>query len=139
MDESKYLINEENQHLLEEEERKKKEEEEKNKELQNEIEGEILLKTEWEGRAPDLPEIKIEDKLELVNKQINFKELIRKYNKYDYPFDVNDPRNVASVQEMKKEKLELMLKFLYKEYMLNYYDVLSKRHYLLLKRLEKKV
>ena len=138
MDESKYLINEENQHLLEEEERKKKEEEEKNKELQNEIEGEILLKTEWEGRAPDLPDIKIEDKLELVNKQNNFKELIKKYNKYDYPFDVNDPRNVAVVDQMKKERLQLMLKFLYKEYMLNFYDVLSKRHYLLLKRLEKK-
>ena len=131
------LVNEEHLPLLEEE-RKKKEKEEKKKELHNEIEGEILLKTEWEGRAPDLPDIKIEDKLELVNKQINFKELIRKYNKYDYPFDVNDPRNVAVVDQMKKERLQLMLKFLYKEYMLNYYDVLSNRHYLLLKRLEKK-
>ena len=39
---------------------------------------------------------------------------------------------------MKKERLQLMLKFLYKEYMLNYYDVPSTRHFLLLKRLEKK-
>ena len=39
---------------------------------------------------------------------------------------------------MKKEKLELMLKFLYKEYLLTYYDVYSKRHELLLKRLTKK-
>ena len=39
---------------------------------------------------------------------------------------------------MKKDKLELMLKFLYKEYLLTYYDVYSKRHELLLKRLTKK-
>ena len=42
------------------------------------IEGTILLKTEWEGRAPDLPPTKIEDKLELVNKQLEFKEYIKK-------------------------------------------------------------
>ena len=102
------------------------------------IEGSILLKTEWEGRAPDLPPTKIEDKLELVNKQIEFKELIKNYFAFDYPFDVNDPRNVASVEEMKKDKLELMLKFLYREYLLTYYDVYSKRHELLLKRLTKK-
>ena len=102
------------------------------------IEGCILLKTEWEGRAPDLPPTKIEDKLELVNKQIEFKELIKKPFAFDYPFDVNDPRNVASVEDMKKDKLELMLKFLYKEYLLTYYDVYSKRHELLLKRLTKK-
>ena len=102
------------------------------------IEGSILLKTEWEGRAPDLPPTKIEDKLELVNKQIEFKELIKKPFSFDYPFDVNDPRNVASVEDMKKDKLELMLKFLYKEYLLTYYDVYSKRHELLLKRLTKK-
>ena len=102
------------------------------------IEGSILLKTEWEGRAPDLPPTKIEDKLELVNKQLEFKELIKNYFAFDYPFDVNDPRNVASVEEMKKDKLELMLKFLYKEYLLTYYDVYSKRHELLLKRLTKK-
>ena len=102
------------------------------------IEGCVLLKTEWEGRAPDLPPTKIEDKLELVNKQIEFKELIKKPFSFDYPFDVNDPRNVASVEDMKKDKLELMLKFLYKEYLLTYYDVYSKRHELLLKRLTKK-
>ena len=102
------------------------------------IDGIILLKTEWEGRAPDLPPTKIEDKLELVNKQIEFKELIKNYFAFDYPFDVNDPRNVASVEEMKKDKLELMLKFLYREYLLTYYDVYSKRHELLLKRLTKK-
>ena len=73
-----------------------------------------------------------------MNKQIEFKEEIRKYNSFDYPFDVNDPRNVAFVEEMKKGRLELMLKFLYKEYLLNFNDVLSTRHYLLLKRLEKK-
>ena len=102
------------------------------------IEGVILLKTEWEGRAPDLPPTKIEDKLELVNKQLEFKEFIKKEFDIDYPFDVNDPRNVASVQEMKKEKLELMLKVYYKEYLLTYYDIYSKRHELLLKRLSKK-
>ena len=101
------------------------------------IEGTILLKTEWEGRAPDLPPTKIEDKLELINKQIEFKKLIRIENEDDYPFDVNDPRNVAFVEKMKKDKLELTLKFLYKEYLLTYYDVHSNRHYLLLKRLEK--
>lgn len=84
------------------------------------------------------PPTKIEDKLELVNKQIEFKELIKNYFNFDYPFDVNDPRNVASVEEMKKDKLELMLKFLYKEYLLTYFDVYSKRHELLLKRITKK-
>ena len=39
---------------------------------------------------------------------------------------------------MKKDKLELMLKFLYKEYLLTYFDVYSKRHELLLKRITKK-
>ena len=102
------------------------------------IEGTILLKTEWEGRAPDLPPTKIEDKLELVNKQLEFKEYIKKEFDIEYPFDVNDPRNVASVQEMKKEKLELMLKVYYKEYLLTYYDIYSKRHELLLKRLSKR-
>ena len=102
------------------------------------IEGSILIKTEWEGRAPDLPPTKIEDKLELVNKQLEFKENIKKEFDIEYPFDVNDPRNVASVQEMKKEKLELMLKVYYKEYLLTYYDIYSKRHELLLKRLSKK-
>ena len=102
------------------------------------IEGCILLKTEWEGRAPDLPPTKIEDKLELVNKQIEFKELIKNYFSFDYPFDVNDPRNVASVEEMKKDKLELMLKFLHQEYLLTYYDVYSKRHDVLMKRVSKK-
>ena len=102
------------------------------------IEGSILIRTEWEGRAPDLPPTKIEDKLELVNKQLEFRDLIKKEFDIDYPFDINDPRNVASVQEMKKEKLELMLKVYYKEYLLTYYDIYSKRHELLLKRLTKK-
>ena len=126
---------EENKELLNE----KKEEKKKIIIVDNEsIDGCILIKTEWEGRAPDLPPTKIEDKLELVNKQIEFKKLIKNYFPIDFPFDVNDPRNVASVEEMKKEKLELMLKFLYKEYLLTYYDVYSKRHELLLKRLTKK-
>ena len=125
---------EENKELLNE----KKEEKKKIIIVDNEsIDGCILIKTEWEGRAPDLPPTKIEDKLELVNKQIEFKKLIKNYFPIDFPFDVNDPRNVASVEEMKKEKLELMLKFLYKEYLLTYYDVYSKRHELLLKRLTK--
>ena len=42
------------------------------------IEGSIFLSTEWDGRAPDLPPTKIEDKLELVNKQLEFKESIKK-------------------------------------------------------------
>ena len=126
-DEDKVLLND-----------KPKEENEKIVIDNDSIEGCILLKTEWEGRAPDLPPTKIEDKLELVNKQLEFKELIKNYFAFDYPFDVNDPRNVASVEEMKKDKLELMLKFLYKEYLLTYYDVYSKRHELLLKRLTKK-
>ena len=111
---------------------------ENKKEDEEKIEGSILLKTEWEGRAPNLPPTKIEDKLELINKQIEFKKLIRIENEDDYPFDVNDPRNGAFVKKMKKDKLELTLKFLYKEYLLTYYDVHSNRHYLLLKRLEKR-
>ena len=134
--------NEEENNLLNEkvkQENEKQNEKEKELFIDNEsIEGTILLKTEWEGRAPDLPPTKIEDKLELVNKQLEFKELIKNYFAFDYPFDVNDPRNVASVEEMKKGKLELMLKFLYKEYLLTYYDVYSKRHELLLKRLTRR-
>ena len=128
-------VEEENKELLNEKKEKKKEKIIVDNES---IDGCILIKTEWEGRAPDLPPTKIEDKLELVNKQIEFKKLIKNYFPIDFPFDVNDPRNVASVEEMKKEKLELMLKFLYKEYLLTYYDVYSKRHELLLKRLTKK-
>ena len=128
-------VEEENKELLNEKKEKKKEKIIVDNES---IDGCILIKTEWEGRAPDLPPTKIEDKLELVNKQSEFKKLIKNYFPIDFPFDVNDPRNVASVEEMKKEKLELMLKFLYKEYLLTYYDVYSKRHELLLKRLTKK-
>ena len=130
--------NEEEKNILLTEKEKIKEENERLLADNESIEGCILIKTEWEGRAPDLPPTKIEDKLELVNKQLEFKELIKNYFAFDYPFDVNDPRNVASVEEMKKDKLELWLKFLYKEYLLTYYDVYSKRHELLLKRLTKK-
>jgi len=144
-DEKKTLLGDKNNNENDDEDeenniKEKPQEKEKEKNfIDNElIEGVILLKTEWEGRAPDLPPTKIEDKLELVNKQLEFKEFIKKEFDIDYPFDVNDPRNVASVQEMKKEKLELMLKVYYKEYLLTYYDIYSKRHELLLKRLSKK-
>ena len=143
-DEKKTLLGDKNNNENDDEDeenniKEKPQEKEKEKNfIDNElIEGVILLKTEWEGRAPDLPPTKIEDKLELVNKQLEFKEFIKKEYDIDYPFDVNDPRNVASVQEMKKEKLELMLKVYYKEYLLTYYDIYSKRHELLLKRLSK--
>ena len=138
-DEEKNKLLDERNIIEDEEELKEKPKEKEKTFLDNQlIEGSILLKTEWEGRAPDLPPTKIEDKLELVNKQLEFKENIKKEFDIEYPFDVNDPRNVASVQEMKKEKLELMLKVYYKEYLLTYYDIYSKRHELLLKRLSKK-
>ena len=123
---------EEKQNLLENEEKNVDE-----KKISDNYTGELLIKTEWEGRAPDLPPTKMEDKLELVNKQLDFKEEIRQYNEFDYPFDVNDPRNVAFIEDMKKGRLQMMLKFMYKEYLLNYYDVHSTRHYLLLQRLKK--
>ena len=140
-DESKKLLDDKNINEKDEDDvvEKPKEKDKEKTFVDNQlIEGSILLKTEWEGRAPDLPPTKIEDKLELVNKQLEFKEYIKKEFDIEYPFDVNDPRNVASVQEMKKEKLELMLKVYYKEYLLTYYDIYSKRHELLLKRVSKK-
>jgi len=140
LDDKDNINNEEDDEEIKEKEKLKEKEKEKGKTFVDNklIKGVILLKTEWEGRAPDLPPTKIEDKLELVNKQLEFKENIKKEYDIEYPFDVNDPRNVASVQEMKKEKLELMLKVYYKEYLLTYYDIYSKRHELLLKRISKK-
>jgi hypothetical protein len=100
-DESKKLLDDKNINEKDEDDvvEKPKEKDKEKTFVDNQlIEGSILLKTEWEGRAPDLPPTKIEDKLELVNKQLEFKEYIKKEFDIEYPFDVNDPRNVASVQ-----------------------------------------
>jgi hypothetical protein len=99
--------------------------------------GRIYLKTEWEGQAPDLPPTKIEDKVNLLNRQKDFKINVKKINNYDFPYDINDPRNVTFFEEMKKAKTELLLKYLSKEYNLPFYDLRSLRQYLLAKRLEK--
>jgi len=55
----------------------------------------------------------------------------------DYPYDINDPRNVLIFEKIKKFKTELLLKYLYKEYMLPFFDVDSIRQIILQKRLEK--
>ena len=107
------------------------------KTFENTYKGRIFIKAEWEGQAPDMPPTKIDDKGNLIKKQLNFKDLITKINSYDYPFDINDPRNIMFFEQMKKKKTELLLKYLRKEYMLSFYDMKSLRHYLLSKRLEK--
>jgi hypothetical protein len=70
-DESKKLLDDKNVNEKDEDDlaEKPKEKDKEKTFVDNQlIEGSILLKTEWEGRAPDLPPTKIEDKLELVNK-----------------------------------------------------------------------
>lgn len=57
--------------------------------------------------------------------------------KPDYPYDINDPRNVGIFEKIKKLKTELLLKYLYKEYMLPYFDIESLRQLILQKRVEK--
>jgi len=99
--------------------------------------GKILLKLEWEGVGPDMPPTKMEDKINLIKKQKASKEQTSIMNRYDFPFDINDPRNVIYFEKMKKLKTEILLKYLNKEYMLPFYDVKSLRHYLLVKRQEK--
>ncbi|MCQ2816962.1 MAG: hypothetical protein MJ252_06830 [archaeon] len=121
----------------------KKENDKKEKELKRKMDslsntkGRIIFRTEYEGKGPDIPPTRVDNKLELISIQKRFQELIRKYNKFDYPFDVNDPRNVAFVEEMKKGRLDLTLKLIYQEYLLNFNEFESLRHYLLKKRNEK--
>jgi hypothetical protein len=105
--------------------------------IKKDYKGRVFLKAEWDGRGPDMPPTKIEDRIVLHNKQKEFKNQISIKNRYDYPYDVNDPRNLIFFDEIKKAKTELLLKYLYKEYMLPFHDAESLRHFLLVKRFEK--
>jgi len=73
-----------------------------------------------------------------LNNNLEKKKLpIYKIVKPDYPYDINDPRNVLVFEKIKKLKTELLLRYLYKEYMLPYYDIESIRQLILQKRVEK--
>ena len=109
----------------------------KNDQLDKKIRGKIYLKAEWDGNAPDFPPTKIENKIDLLEKQREFKKKILQHQKYDYPYDTNDPRNVQFFEQMKKMKTEMLLKFLNKEYLLPLYEIDSLRHFLYKKRAEK--
>ncbi len=90
----------------------------------------------------DAKDIKNENNLNLTNdlKALNFNKDSNntiKFVKPDYPYDVNDPRNILVFEKIKKLKTELLLKYLYKEYMLPYYDFDSIRQLILQKRVEK--
>lgn len=73
---------------------------------------------------------------DLTEKQNSLSEF-NKLVKTDYPYDINDPRNVSIFDMIKKLKTEFLLKYLYKEYMLPYYDIKSIRQEILMKRVEK--
>jgi hypothetical protein len=93
--------------------------------------GLVIVKCEWADKGSDIPPSKIENKLYIIKQQVDFHKMIQKYNKYNYPFDVNDPRNKYLFAKMKKEKTELMLKYFLKEIELPYTDLDSFRHALL--------
>lgn len=93
--------------------------------------GLVTVKCEWADNGPDMPPSKIEGKLYMLKQQVDFHKMIQKYNKYNYPFDVNDPRNKYLFAKMKKEKTELMLKYFLKEIELPFTDMDSSRHALL--------
>lgn len=99
--------------------------------------GTVLVKAEWANKGPDMPPSKIEGKLYLLRQQIDFHRMIQKYNKFDFPFDINDPRNQLLFAKMKKLKTELMLKYFLKEIELPFCDMESARHALLKGRTEK--
>jgi len=85
----------------------------------------------------DAKDIKNENNLNLTNdlKALNFNKDSNntiKFVKPDYPYDVNDPRNILVFEKIKKLKTELLLKYLYKEYMLPYYDFDSIRQLILI-------
>jgi hypothetical protein len=108
-----------------------------NKKLKVPTKGRVLIKVEWEGRAPEMPPTKIEDRSNLYNKQFDFKQMIQKRYKYNFPYDLNDPRNVGILELIKKRKTELLLKHLFKEYLIPYYDVESLRHFIFKQRQER--
>lgn len=110
-----------------------------NKEQKKEVvyKGTVVLKAEWEGYGKDMPPTKIEDQIALHKKQDNLKKQIRISNKSDYPFDLNDPRNIVHLESLKKQKTEMLLKYLHKEHKLQYYNVDSLRQFLLISRSEK--
>ncbi len=101
------------------------------------IKGKIFVQAEWDGLGPEMPPTKIENKVDIYSKQKEFQDKYQMRFAYDYPFDINDPRNVMFFDSMKRLKAEYILKNLYKEYILLLSDTESIRHYLLRKRIDK--
>lgn len=110
------------------------------------IEDRVILyekRTRQNPLSPQLNQDQLDktNNLDNLNKNFNLNsELDNQYYKQvkpDYPYDINDPRNVLIFEKIKKLKTELLLKFLYKEYMLPYYDIESIRQMILQKRVEK--
>lgn len=97
----------------------------------------ITNQTETESRKNQMQQNLNNFNLNNYNNQENKKGSLWKSVKPDYPYDINDPRNVLVFEKIKKLKTELLLKYLYKEYMLPYYDIESIRQLILLKRVEK--
>ena len=66
-----------------------------NVKIERNYSGELLSKTEWLGLGEDMPPTKLQDKSNLMKVFSNFKYKTMQLNRYDYPFDINDPRNLA--------------------------------------------
>lgn len=122
----------------------------------NFVSGKTLYKTEWEGQAGDMPPTKIDERVKLYEKQTennpfitrtiedfnnyldeNLSHQFFKFFKSDYPYDINDPRNIPILEKIKNLKTDLLLRFLYKEYMLPFFEFESLRQKILFKRVEK--
>jgi hypothetical protein len=103
-----------------------------------------------------MPPTKIEERVKLHEKQkfnnpfiartiedfnkyldYNLSHQFFKFFKSDYPYDINDPRNIPILEKIKTLKTELLLRFLYKEYMLPFFEFESLRQKILAKRIEK--
>jgi len=101
------------------------------------IRGKLFVQAEWDGLGPDMPPTKIENRVDIFTKQKEFQEKYQMKFAYDYPFDINDPRNVIFFDKMKKLKAEYILKNVYKEFLLPLSEIESLRHYLLKKRVDR--
>ena len=100
--------------------------------------GVATVKCEWEDSSSfDMPPSEIDSKLYVLQQQFEFHDMIKNINRYDYPFDINDPRNIFIFDKIKREKTEIMLKYFLKEIELPYTDIESVRHLLLIGRNKK--
>ena len=100
------------------------------------IAGRVYLKAEWERMSADMPPVTLESKLNMVNEHRKYKEEIQQIHDYDFPIDINDPRNSFMISEIKKLKTDQMLKYFNKEFLVPFNSVVSLRQYILKKRNE---